>query len=620
MTPLKWARPRPDKSLSMLRRLSIALLTVTTVVCLAGSSAYAEPAPSSNDAPTIAPASEPASAAAQGRVLLGLRPAAKGERCERRFVDVTSGACTHGPDPAPRGIDARVRRNFSATDSGSGSGATTAAGSVAAPCYGDGTSGMRVQAIYARAADTPDRYGQVVASIRQWAATVDAVFSNSAKETGGTRHVRFVTDASCALDVRNVTLSATGDDSIGNTISELRAKFYNRSDRKYLVWTDANVYCGIAEVYNDDSPSLSNWSNGKSGVAGMFARVDNGCWGVPGQSIEAHELMHTLGGVSTSAPHATPYSHCSDESDRMCYSDGSGVAMSQVCPTSHENVFDCNHDDYFSTSPPSGSYLATHWNTANSGFLANADPPPPGPPGPAPSAPGASAVTTGGYVLDAWGGLHRVAEGSAAGPPPTSGGPYWPGQDVVRGLALVPAGTGGFIADAWGGIHPFAVGTSAAPSKPSSGPYWPNQDVVRGIAVLPNGTSGYVVDAWGGVHSFGGAPKANVTGYWPGQKVVRGIALLPTGTGGYVVDSWGGLHPFSVGSNGMPPALTGGPYWAGQDVVRGITVLASGTGGYVVDAWAGIHRLAVGTNALPPPATGGPYWPGQDVVRGIAAR
>ncbi|MCU1449066.1 MAG: hypothetical protein JWP02_1236 [Acidimicrobiales bacterium] len=599
-----------------LRRLLVAFVAVTAAASMAGPVTGASAA-TNNVATAPSPAAgNDGTEAAQGRSFLGLRPAADSEPCRHRFVAVRSGTCTHGPDPAPPGVDVRVRRPTVAADTASG---TTAAGSTNAPCYGDGSSGMRVQAIYAHASNVSDRYSQVAGSIRQWAAAADSVFNASAQETGGVRHIRFVTDSSCTMVVPDVTLSSAGDDSIDNTISELRSQGYNRTDRKYLVWTDANVYCGIAQVYGDDSSGASNASNGNTSVPGEVARVDSGCWGLSGQSIEAHELLHTLGGVQASAPHSTPNGHCWDESDRMCYADGSGPAMSQVCPTSHENLFDCNHDDYFSTNPPKNSYLATHWNTANSAFLANADPPPPSPPGPAPSPPGASAVTSGGYVLDDWGGIHPFAVGSNALPPRPSGGPYWPGQDVVRGMTLVPNGTGGYVVDDWGGIHPFAVGASSAPQAPSGGPYWKGQDVARGIAVLPNGTSGYVLDSWGGIHPFGGAPGVVASGYWPGQNVARGIALLPNGTGGYVVDDWGGIHPFAVGSNAMPPATKGGPYWMGQDVVRGIAMLSGGTGGYVVDDWAGIHAYAVGANALPPAATGGPYWAGQDVVRGIAA-
>src|SRR3712207_2574130 len=86
-------------------------------------------------------------------------------------------------------------------------------------------------------------------------------------------------------------------------------------------------------------------------------------------SVEAHELVHTLGAVMSTAPHGTSPGHCYDESDTMCYADGGGKAMQQVCPPEREYLLDCNSDDYFSTDPTPGSWLDTHWNAADSRFL-----------------------------------------------------------------------------------------------------------------------------------------------------------------------------------------------------------------------------------------------------------
>ncbi|GMA85949.1 hypothetical protein GCM10025868_11990 [Angustibacter aerolatus] len=131
------------------------------------------------------------------------------------------------------------------------------------------------------------------------------------------------------------------------------------------MWTDANRLCGIGLVYLSDTKAQSNSNNG---AAPQWARIDNGCWGYGNggtqHSVEAHELAHTLGSVMGGAPHATSAGHCYDESDTMCYADGGGKAMQQVCAPNLEYLLDCDNDDYYSTYPDPGSWLDTHWNVA----------------------------------------------------------------------------------------------------------------------------------------------------------------------------------------------------------------------------------------------------------------
>lgn len=300
--------------------------------------------------------------------------------------------CTHGPDEAPPGVDVRHRPTVDqlAAETSAILAAASPSAETAVPCYGDGVSGKRVEAIYAHAADVSDRYSSVAPLIRTWAAATDQVFVDSAAETGQIRHVRWVTDSGCQLVVDDVQLSTTGDDSMSNTMTELRNLGFNSSNRHYLVWVDATVYCGIGHINGDDQPGVANANNGGPD----FARVDSGCWG-QANPLEAHELMHTFGGVQLSAPHSSNGWHCTDEYDRMCYNDGyltSGQTITYPCPTSHERLYDCNHDDYFyAGTPPATNYLATHWNAANSVYLESVDP---GSPTPSPTSSSPTPIPT----------------------------------------------------------------------------------------------------------------------------------------------------------------------------------------------------------------------------------
>ena len=240
-------------------------------------------------------------------------------------------------------------------------------------CGGTGTDGRRIQVIYARATGTTDRFSQVEALLRNEIANVDDVFAVSSAETGGGKRVRWVTDASCVPTIVRVELpSSSLTSNLYDTIAALQARGYDSPSRKYLVFADASRLCGVGNMYPDESPI----GNDNDGYAALFARVDTQCWSTPTDDVStpAHEVMHTLGSIMDGSPNSNRAGHCSDDGDLMCYADGSGVPLRQVCPASHEPLFDCNSNDYFSTNPPAGSYLATHWNTANSSFLANAVP------------------------------------------------------------------------------------------------------------------------------------------------------------------------------------------------------------------------------------------------------
>jgi subtilisin family serine protease len=237
-------------------------------------------------------------------------------------------------------------------------------------------------------------------------------------------------------------------------------------------------------------------------------------------------------------------------------------------------------------------------------------------------APGPWATVTirpyaGGFEVDGLGRLHAVGVGGKK-PTGATGGPSF-AADLARGVAILPTGTGGYVVDAYGGVHRFRIGsTSPLPPVTTGGPYWPGWNIVRGIALSPSG-GGYVLDGYGGMHTFGfgaAAPPAKAKNgpYWNGFDIARGVTFTADGKGGYVVDAYGGTHPFA-NSGANPPRTTGGPYWPGWNIVRGIT-LAPGGGGWILDGFGGPHRFATNGQVAPPP-TGSPYWPGWDIARGV---
>ncbi len=229
-----------------------------------------------------------------------------------------------------------------------------------------------------------------------------------------------------------------------------------------------------------------------------------------------------------------------------------------------------------------------------------------------------SGVPTQGVIVDGFGGLHGWSAGCQAAPAGFVGGGYWPGWDIVRGVASLP-GSSGLVVDAYGGVHGFAFGDGSIP-KVTGATYWGGQDIARGIATVPDGTGGFVLDRSGGLHPFSvnggplptappGAPQ------WAGLDVARGVAVTPDGGGGYTVDLAGGVHSFGDASAPNSTALL----WPGQDIARGVTLAPDGSGGWILDAFGGMHRFGTGGDRRPPGSVGGPSWPGYAIARGVAS-
>lgn len=259
--------------------------------------------------------------------------------------------CTHGDDPP------MFARSDIAT--------AAVAESSAAPralCIDDGQSGPRVQLLYVHRNDQPDRLPELLPTFRRLASEMDTILDQSARKTGGSLRIRFVTTGNCQVDVKSIGVPANAFGGFGSLNGKLRDAGYDRLDRKYVILADANVFCGIGTFNNADSPTTT--AHNFTG----YARVDRGCWD-PGTMI--HELSHNLGAVQYSAPNTSRGAHCVDEWDAMCYRDEPNrPRMKYLCKDGLNDFrLDCNNDDYFAANPRAGSYLDKHWNMANSIYL-----------------------------------------------------------------------------------------------------------------------------------------------------------------------------------------------------------------------------------------------------------
>ncbi len=306
-------------------------------------------------------------------------------------ADTTPGdTCTHGLDlPLAPSVAAAISE-----DCESGANITDCpapagwAGPTRIPCY---TTGPFVEVLYIfwGATSALPTYKE---HIRRSIASVDELFRVSAASvkssvgTPGNRHVRWAMTSDCKLKVTAVRMGPGVEHSFQGVRQELASRGLLASTKKYLGYVDDGPCAGgVAERPSNSSPSTSN-PNNKGGTLGIVIGqcfTDFHPYAGYGATIAAHELMHTIGAVQNDAPRTT-MGHCWDDSplahqgaDNLCYQDGLGTPTSkfyQRCTKTYPETFDCGKDDYFNPYPKTGTYLASHWNTAKNQFLATSDP------------------------------------------------------------------------------------------------------------------------------------------------------------------------------------------------------------------------------------------------------
>lgn len=282
--------------------------------------------------------------------------------------------CTHGGDPAvepdPAEPGAALERDAPETV-------------PPAPCPGDGVSGQRVQVLYGYPSGTVNHIDDKVEAIRKRVARADYYLNNSGSQDAGSQHVRWLCRADRFVQVtpvKMVPIGADGQFTFDDMVTSLTAQVrlglgpvdYAADNRVYLVFMDyvfgrnAYTWRGQATLDLDDRADPAVNRNNHRARYALVAQWSG--------EVALHELGHAFGAVQNSAPHTTWAGHCFQERDVMCYRDGgpyfaAGGDVLPTCPDAPPWKFDCGKEDYYQPAPAPGSYLATHWNTANSGFL-----------------------------------------------------------------------------------------------------------------------------------------------------------------------------------------------------------------------------------------------------------
>jgi len=303
-------------------------------------------------------------------------PAAARGACGDLETVVIAGVatCTHGgDDPVPDPVAASGSRSLASRST-----------TPPAPCPGNGRGGRRIRILLGYPADTvaPD----VTAArplIKDAVALADQNLDAQSPSVLG-QHYRLWCSTDRAVTITTVQLAAIGADgayAFKDVANSLATKGFDDPAFVYASFV-ANIDCcypygGQGSLALDDQPDPAH--NANNGPGPRYSMIRFGLGYAAGSLALAfqHETGHNLGAVQNSAPHASGGFHCYETYDTMCYEDGGsyfsdGGLLVNSCPDVSPTgmyAFDCHGDDYYNVAPSSSTYIADHWNVADSSWL-----------------------------------------------------------------------------------------------------------------------------------------------------------------------------------------------------------------------------------------------------------
>ncbi len=287
--------------------------------------------------------------------------------------------CTHGGDPVPH-LPTGIARIASA------------AAPTMARCPGNGRGGKRIRVFYGYPDGTTNDVKTARPQIQEALAYADANLDAQTPGVDG-QHYRFWCKKASHPVISPLRLVAIGADnafSVGDVATSLQQQIalglgpvdYTNGRFDMVVFVDhlsgVSAPAGQATLWMDDGADPATNRNNQNWA--KFAMVTFGYQPLTEAYIAQHEIGHNLGAVQDSAPHSSGAGHCFETADIMCYDDGGpyfsgGGSLVNRCPAmpDGQSPWDCGNDDWYAAAPAPGTYLETHWNVADSGWLTKAN-------------------------------------------------------------------------------------------------------------------------------------------------------------------------------------------------------------------------------------------------------